>query len=164
MNVIMGIDPGSRITGYGVVRCEKSRIIYVASGIIRPSSGGTRAGRLMEIKKGLDRVMELHRPDYVAVEKIFVAKNPKSSLALGEARGAALISAARAEVPIFEYSPREVKMSVVGKGSAHKEQVALMITKLLTVDHQVETRDETDALAVAFCHALRRTGTMGRLI
>lgn len=164
MTVILGIDPGSRITGYGVVRCDKSRITFIASGIIRPSVKKDKAKRLIKIKNELDRVLETYNPDYVAVEKIFVAKNPKSSLALGEARGVVLISAAQFGAPIYEYSPKEIKRSVVGKGSAHKDQVAVMIGKLLVIDHEAESRDETDALAVAFCHALRETGVLERLL
>jgi crossover junction endodeoxyribonuclease RuvC len=164
LTIIVGIDPGSRITGYGVVQCDKSRITFVASGVIKSSMKEDKAQRLIRIKNELDRVLKTYNPDYVAIEKIFVAKNPKSSLALGEARGVILISAAQFGVPIYEYSPKEIKRSVVGKGSAHKDQVAVMLGKLLVIDHETETRDETDALAVAFCHALRETGALGRLL
>ena len=100
----------------------------------------------------------------MAVEKVFVAKNPKSALTLGEARGVILLAAAEAGIEVFEYSAREVKGSVVGAGGAHKSQVAAMVGKLLGMKRDPETEDETDALAVAFCHCLRGTGIAGRML
>jgi crossover junction endodeoxyribonuclease RuvC len=102
-------------------------------------------------------VIASYRPDSVAVEEIFMARNPKSTMTLGEARGVVILAAAEAGVPVYEYSPREIKCSVVGSGAAHKSQVAFMIGKLLGLTRQPETADESDALAVAFCHALRMT-------
>lgn len=160
MSLIVGIDPGSRITGYGVIERRRSHISYVDSGIIRCGSRDERPERLRKIKMALDSVLERHHPDSLAVEKIFVSKNPRSTLTLGEVRGVVILAAAEAGISVFEYSPREVKNSVVGKGSAQKGQVAAMIGRLLEFDREPETDDETDALAVAFCHSLRESGAM----
>lgn len=163
MSVTIGIDPGSRITGYGVVEARGSNLAYIASGIIKPASGSTKSGRLLYIKSKLDGVLARYSPDSLAVEDVFVAKNPKSALALGEIRGVVLLAAAEAGVEVYEYSAREVKRSVVGTGAAHKSQVSAMIGKLLGMKDVPSTEDETDALAVAFCHGLRKTGVSGRL-
>ncbi len=163
MAITVGIDPGSRITGYGVVEYDRKGVVYTASGIIKVKSGDPRALRLVGIKRELDAVLKRYKPSSVAVEDLFIAKNPRSSLALGEARGVILLSAAEAGIPVFEYSPREVKSSVTGRGSASKDQVASLVLKLLKSDVTPSSQDETDALAVAFCHALRDSGIMGRL-
>ncbi len=160
----MGIDPGSRITGYGVVSRKGSSIIHVASGVIRVDTKNPKHFKLMEIKKGLDEVIGRFQPTAIAIEDIFVARNPKSALTLGEARGVALLSAAEAGIELFEYSAREVKRSVVGSGAAHKSQVALMVAKLLGMKNEPATEDETDALAIAFCHMLRISGIAGRIL
>ena len=163
MIVTVGIDPGSRITGYGVVKQRGRDILYIDSGVVRNKSSSSRPERLHVIKKALDDVLRRHSPAALAVEQIFMAKNPKSTLALGEVRGVVLLAAAEVGVPVYEYSPREVKSSVVGRGAATKGQVAAMIQRLLEVGHTPETEDETDALAVAFCHVLRVSGFTGGL-
>ncbi|MBN2184252.1 MAG: crossover junction endodeoxyribonuclease RuvC [Candidatus Krumholzibacteriota bacterium] len=163
MSLTVGIDPGSRITGFGVVEKKGSSIVYVASGIIRVDTKKPKHLRLMDIKTGLDDVITRHEPSAIAIEDIFVARNPKSALTLGEARGVALLASAEAGVDVFEYSAREVKRSVAGSGAAHKSQVAFMIGKLLMMDKEPATEDETDALAVAFCHVLRTSGIAGRI-
>jgi crossover junction endodeoxyribonuclease RuvC len=157
VSLTIGIDPGSHITGYGLVERRGRDIVYVASGIIRARRSGTVSERLLEIKQGLDRVIVRYRPAALAVENVFMAKNPKSTLTLGEVRGVVLLAAAESGLPVHEYSPREVKSSVVGAGGAHKRQVAAMVTRLLRFDHEPETEDESDAVAVAFCHAVRET-------
>ena len=162
MSLTIGIDPGSRITGYGLVERRGRDIVYVASGIIRAGRSSTVSERLLDIKKGLDVVIERYRPTVLAVEDVFMAKNPKSTLTLGEVRGVVLLAAAEAGIPVHEYSAREVKSSVVGAGGAHKSQVAAMVTRLLRFDHEPETEDESDAVAVAFCHAIRESGFHGR--
>ena len=158
MSLIVGIDPGSRITGFGVVERQGARISYVDSGVIRCGPRDERPERLRKIKAALDEMLERHHPDCLAVEEIFVSKNPRSTLTLGEVRGVVILAAAEAGIPVFEYSPREVKSSVVGRGAAQKGQVAAMIGRLLEYDHEPATEDETDALAVAFCHGLRESG------
>lgn len=160
VSLIVGIDPGSRITGYGVIERQGSRISYVDSGIIKCGSRDDRQERLRKIKAAVDGVLERHHPDSLALEEIFVSKNPRSTLMLGEVRGVVMLAAAEAGIPVFGYTPREVKSSVVGKGAAHKRQVAAMIVRLLEYEGEPETEDETDALAVAFCHGLRESGAV----
>ena len=163
MSLVIGVDPGSRITGWGLVRRQDREISYVGSGVIRAPGRLSVPQRLLAIRKGLAEVIVRFHPQELAVEDVFMAKNPKSMLTLGEARAVALLAAAEAEIPVFEYSTREVKMSVVGAGAAHKSQVAAMVGRLLRLDHEPETEDETDAIAVAFCHAARAGGVCGRL-
>jgi crossover junction endodeoxyribonuclease RuvC len=163
VSLTVGIDPGSRVTGYGVLERRGRDIIYVDSGIIRCRDGEERPRRLRRIKEMLDEVIKRYRPSSLAVEEIFMSKNPKSTLALGEVRGVVLLAAEEAGVPVYHYTPREVKSSVVGKGAADKRQVAAMIGRLLEFEKQPETEDETDALAVAFCHVLRESGAIGGL-
>jgi crossover junction endodeoxyribonuclease RuvC len=163
LSLTIGIDPGSRITGYGLVERRGNEIVYVASGVIRTGSKGALPDRLHSIKRRLDEVLLQYKPESLAVEEIFVSKNPRSTLKLGEARGVVLLSAAEAGIPVFEYSAREVKRSVVGSGAAHKSQVASMIVRLLKFQGEPATEDETDALAVAFCHESRVSGMAGRL-
>ena len=157
LSLVVGIDPGSRITGYGVVEHRGNDIAYVGSGVIRVGKTATRPERLKTIKVRIDGILAEYRPDSVAVEEIFMARNPRSTMTLGEARGVIILAIAEAGLPVYEYSPREVKCSVVGSGAAHKSQVAFMIGKHLGLTHRLETEDESDALAVAFCHALRMT-------
>lgn len=163
LSLVIGIDPGSRITGYGVVESRGGTIKYVGSGIIKVDPKDSRPARLAGIKKELDLVLLRYKPSSLAVEDVFIAKNPKSALKLGEARGVILLAAAEAGMEVFEYSAREVKRAMVGAGGAHKSQVASMVGKLLGMKKVPESADETDALAVAFCHALRKTGLIGRL-
>jgi crossover junction endodeoxyribonuclease RuvC len=157
LSLVVGIDPGSGITGYGVVEHHRSDVVYVGSGVIRLKRAESRPERLRALKEGIDGILARYRPDSVAVEEIFVARNPRSTMVLGEARGVIILAAAEAGIPVYEYSPREVKCSVVGSGAAHKSQVAFMIGKHLRLEQRPRTEDETDALAVAFCHALRMT-------
>ncbi len=157
MSLVVGIDPGSRITGYGVVERRGGEIVYIGSGVIRVGRAETRSERLRTIKERIDEVITAYRPDSMAIEEIFMASNPRSTLMLGEARGVIILAAAEAGIAVHEYSPREVKCSVVGSGAAHKSQVAFMIGKHLALTHRPATEDESDALAVAFCHALRMT-------
>jgi crossover junction endodeoxyribonuclease RuvC len=153
--LIIGIDPGSRITGYGLVELRGREIAFVGSGIIRTGESIPIEGRLLVIKRSLDQVIGRFRPSALAVEEIFMAKNPKSTLTLGQARGVVLLAAAEAGIPVHEYSSREVKSCLTGAGGAHKSQVAAMVGRLMRLDHEPATEDETDALAVAFCHAAR---------
>ncbi len=155
MSLVIGVDPGSRITGWGIVDRRDGAIVYAGSGVIRAGDRLPVPERLLAVSRGLADVLERFRPEALAVEDVFMAKNPRSTLVLGEARGIALLAAAAAGIPVFEYSTREVKMSVVGAGAAHKSQVAAMIGRLLRLDHEPATEDETDALAVAFCHVAR---------
>lgn len=148
---ILGIDPGSRVTGFGVIDSDGRQSRYVASGCVRTSDGAF-ADRLGEIFRGLEGVLSDHRPEQVAVEQVFMARNAGSALKLGQARGAAIVAAVHHGLPVFEYTPRAVKQAVVGNGGAEKEQVQHMIRILLGLQGRMGL-DESDALAIALCHA-----------
>lgn len=150
---ILGLDPGSRRTGFGVIECRGSELLPVAHGCLNVASA-TPAARLRLIFEGLRALLAEHGPAEVAVERVFVSRNPDSALKLGQARGAALC-AIPAEVPVFEYAPRVVKLAVVGSGAAEKFQVAQMIRTLLSLGER-PAADAADALAVAVCHAHQR--------
>lgn len=151
MTVIIGIDPGSRRTGYGVIRLEGNRHIYLASGYINLLSYSA-CEKLRQIYLGIQEIVETYRPHEAAVEQIFMSDNASSALKLGQARGAAIVAL---NMPVSEYSAREVKKSVVGHGAAQKEQVQFMVGRLLNVQGQLQP-DAADALAVALCHAQSR--------
>lgn len=151
MSIILGIDPGSRITGYGVIRLlAGGRCEYLGSGCIR-TSGDVLAPKLKQIYDGLSEVILQFRPDLFAIEQVFMAKNPDSALKLGQARGAAIVAAVNAGLEVAEYSARQVKQSVVGTGAANKEQVQHMVRQLLKLPGNPQA-DAADALAVALCH------------
>ena len=153
--LVLGIDPGSVITGYGVVECRGRRSRMVAGGTLRPDTGLPFAGRLLEIHDGLLKLIEEYPPDEVAVENAFYRANVKTLMKMCEARGAIMVALARSELPVFEYAPREVKQAVVGRGGASKEQVQFMIRNLFGQKQVTGPYDITDALAVAVCHVNR---------
>ncbi len=162
--LILGIDPGSRATGYGLIDVDKGKNRYVQSGCIRVTSEAL-GDRLNEIFSGISSLIEHYSPAEVAIEKVFMAKNPDSALKLGQARGVAIVAAARHALPVSEYSARQVKQAVVGKGSAEKSQVQHMVVHLLELNG-VPQSDAADALAIALCHAhtrqsLLRFGSQG---
>jgi crossover junction endodeoxyribonuclease RuvC len=159
---ILGIDPGSISTGYGVVDDNGRRLVVVECGVFHPAGRREFLSRLSEIHDSVSGLISRILPDEVAVENPFLSRNFKSALQLGQARAAAILPAARAGVPVFEYSPREVKMAVVGHGGAEKAQVARMVQVLLSLKSIGEPHDATDALAVAICHA-HRSGGLRRL-
>ena len=148
---ILGIDPGLRVTGFGLVEQAGKRLVYVTSGCIR-TQGGQLPDRIKTILEGLEEVMEQGRPDHVAIEKVFVNVNPQSTLLLGQARGAAICAAVVRSLPVAEYTALQVKQAVVGNGHAKKEQVQEMVRRLLTLPG-VPGADAADALACAICHA-----------
>ncbi len=150
---VLGIDPGSRRTGYGVIECRGADYVHVAHGSISVS-GDALASRLRLIFEGLQALIVEHGPGEVAVERVFVNRNIDSALKLGQARGAALCAVPEG-LPVFEYAPRAIKLALVGSGSAEKLQVAHMIKALLRLDGQIGP-DASDALAVAVCHAHSR--------
>lgn len=149
--VVLGIDPGSHRTGWGVISYEGSRLSHLGSGIIE-ARGEALADRLLMIADGLDHVLREHRPSAVSIENIFHAKNSQSALRLGHARGVALLCAVRAAVPVFEYTAGQIKQATTGRGRAEKEQVQAMV-KLLLGDIAFAGLDASDALAAAICHA-----------
>ena len=156
---ILGIDPGLRVTGFGVIERSGSRLAYVSSGCVR-SGAGDLAARLKAILEGLNEVITLHRPGEVAIEKVFVNVNAQSTLALGQARGTAICAAVLAGLPVAEYTALQVKQSVVGKGHAAKDQVQHMVRRLLALPGD-PSPDAADALACAICHA--HGGALGGL-
>lgn len=159
---LLGIDPGLQRCGWGVVIADGPRVTHVAHGVIKPPTQMPMAERLLAVLEGLAEIIAAHGPDEAAVEETFVNANPRSALALGQARGAALIAPARAGLAVAEYSPTSIKKAVVGSGGADKDQVAFMVRRLLPAAGAV-TADAADALAVALCHAAhagyrRKTG------
>lgn len=154
MTRILGIDPGSRVTGYGVVDQDGQRLAYVASGCIR-AQGDTLAERLGIILNGVTRIIDEYRPDEMAIERVFMSRNADSALKLGQARGAAICAAVQQSLPVDEYAPREVKQAVTGTGAATKEQVQHMMCVLLSLRGKPPA-DAADALGIAICHGHHR--------
>jgi crossover junction endodeoxyribonuclease RuvC len=155
MTRVLGIDPGSRTTGYGVVETIGNRFAYVGHGAISGRAEAPLPGRLATIFEGLRRVLETHRPAEVCVESIFYARNAQSALKLGYARGVALLVAELGGLPVVEYTPMQVKSAVVGYGRAEKQQVQDMVRRLLRLQKPAGP-DASDALAVAICHLQSR--------
>lgn len=162
---ILGLDPGLRCTGWGIVDIQGSQISHVAHGVINAPQTGETAARLSFLYRGLDHILRLHQPQEAAVEETFVNTNPLSTLKLGSARGVVLLAPAMFGLSVSEYSANRVKKSVVGVGHAEKQQVARMVQILLPAAGNV-TLDAADALAVALCHAhYRQTATrMGNTV
>src|ERR1700761_2504250 len=150
---VLGIDPGSQRTGFGVLDAAGTRLTYVASGVIRTSHAEFSV-RLCEIFRCMQTIVAQYHPQEIAIEKVFVNRNPDSALKLGQARGAAICGTADAKAEVFEYATRQIKQAVVGSGSAEKAQVQLMMRSILKLDAPVAS-DAADALAAAVCHALR---------
>jgi crossover junction endodeoxyribonuclease RuvC len=149
---VLGIDPGSLVTGFGVVEQDANRLAALTWGTVRTSAKQTLSERLKQIYAGLSEPLQTWQPEAVSVERVFVADNPKSALTLGHARGVALLAAAHADVDLVEYSALEIKMAVVGYGRASKPQVQQMVKNLLRLDDVPKPADAADALAAAICH------------
>ncbi len=150
---ILGIDCGCEHTGFGIVDTDGRDHRFVSAGVIRTSPSDPLPARLARIHQGLREALERHRPDAVAIEEVFHAKNVSTALKLAHVRGVALLAAAEAGLPVGEYSPLEVKTSVVGYGRAEKHQVKRMVASLLGLADPPASDDASDALAVAICHA-----------
>jgi len=149
--IILGLDPGSRITGFGLIDNQVNRIEYIHSGCIHVS-GDSLAARLGHIYAEIDSVIRQYRPEQMGIESVFMARNPDSALKLGQARGAAICAAHLAGLDVAEYAAREIKKSIVGSGAATKEQVQHMVKQLLGIRQPLQA-DEADGLAIAICHA-----------
>jgi crossover junction endodeoxyribonuclease RuvC len=149
---VLGIDPGSLVTGFGIVEQDANRLTALAWGTVRTSAKQTLPERLKQSDAGLSEPLQTWQPEAVSVERVFVADNPKSALTLGHARGVALLAAAHADVDLVEYSALEIKMAVVGYGRATKPQVQQMVKNLLRLDDVPKPADAADALAAAICH------------
>jgi crossover junction endodeoxyribonuclease RuvC len=151
---ILGLDPGSQRTGYAVIEINGAKIAYLVSGAIK-ASGESLTERLQDIFVGVDQLANEFKPDEVAIERVFMHRNADSALKLGQARGAALSATFAVRPRVFEYAPREVKLAVVGTGGAQKDQVQLMVRRLLNIAGPL-AEDAADALAIALCHAHSR--------
>lgn len=153
--IILGIDPGSRITGYGLISSLKGHNEYIASGCIRIREGEL-ADKLQQVYAGVYEIIERYLPQEFAIEQVFMARNADSALKLGQARGVAIVAAANQSLPVYEYSARKVKQSVVGSGAADKSQVQHMVAHILKLPGLPQA-DAADALAIALCHAHSRS-------
>jgi crossover junction endodeoxyribonuclease RuvC len=153
--IILGIDPGTRITGYGIIKFSNNKFTRVASGSINLPANKEIPQRLEIIYHELNKIIKRHKPDEFAIETAFYGKNVQSAMKIGYARGVSILCALHNNVSTSEYSPREVKKSVVGKGAASKDQVLFMIKTLLNIKSEKIKVDESDALAIALCHAFR---------
>jgi crossover junction endodeoxyribonuclease RuvC len=153
--IILGIDPGTTVTGYGIIKYESNAFTKIASGVINLPSTKPIPTRLKIIHEEINKLIRLHNPDEFAIETAFYGKNVQSAMKIGYARGVAILAAVLNNIPTSEYSPREIKKSVVGRGSATKEQVGFMIKSILVLDKKKMKSDEADALAIALCHVFR---------
>ncbi|NLY88834.1 MAG: crossover junction endodeoxyribonuclease RuvC [Firmicutes bacterium] len=153
---IMGIDPGTASTGFGLLEQEGSRLRLLEYGVIRTEPGIPDAERLLQIHRGVGALLKNYRPEVIAVEELFFNKNSRTVLAVGQARGVVMLAAAQAELQVEEYTPLQVKMAVVGYGRAEKRQVQEMVKALLGLSRLPRPDDAADALAVAICHAHSR--------
>jgi crossover junction endodeoxyribonuclease RuvC len=153
--IILGVDPGSLVTGWGLVEVESNQLRHQSHGIIRTSASSGLAERLSQIYRGLHEIIEHYHPTAVSLEKVFFSRNVQSALKLGQARGVALLAAAEHQIGVAEYSAAEIKVAVVGYGRATKEQVQKMVSALLCVRGAMRA-DAADALAAAICHIHRR--------
>ena len=151
--IILGIDPGTRITGYGLIKCQRASHEVIDFGCIKPPPSLPFSERYLIIFNALEHLITTHKPDALSIETQFVYKNVQSALKLGMARGVALLAAAKNGIPIYEYAPKKAKLALVGNGSASKEQVQKMLQLLLQLKEVPEPEDAADALCLAICHA-----------
>jgi len=149
--LVLGIDPGTAVTGYGVVAMEGRTTTLVECGVIRTTPRDPLAARLRDIHDGVRELIQRHQPDTVAVEDVFFARNVRTTVVLGHARGVILLAAAHAGLQIKEYPPAEIKKAITGSGAATKEQMQFMVTKLLRLKHAPEPADAADGVAAALC-------------
>ncbi|MCX7874932.1 MAG: crossover junction endodeoxyribonuclease RuvC [Melioribacteraceae bacterium] len=155
---IIGIDPGTLFTGYGIIDFDNNEIIHVVSGVIKIEAFKEQSKRLEVIYSEINSIIKKYKPQEFALETAFYGKNVQSTLKIGYARGVSMLVAIHNNLPIKEYSPREIKKAVVGNGAASKNQVQYMVKKLLCLNNSKKIKfDETDALAVAVCHAFKIT-------
>ncbi len=159
---VMGIDPGTRVAGWGVVERRGGRIQWVAHGVAKADLNAPFEQRLQQIYDGLRGAIIEHHPQWVAVEEVFFGRNVKSAIKIGEGRGVALLAAAQSQLPVAEYAARVVKRAVVGSGAAHKTQVQEMVRVILGLPEIPSPEDAADALAIAICHCHRHRGPLDR--
>ncbi len=156
---ILGLDPGLRHTGWGLIDKNGPCLSFFAAGVINPDEKQTLAERLAELHTELKEIIETYHPDEAAVEETFVNKNPTSTLKLGQARGVVILTPALFHIPVTEYTPNQIKKMIVGAGHADKNQVDMMVRTLLKTVPENIPPDASDALAIALCHAFMRPGT-----
>lgn len=149
--LVLGVDPGTAITGYGLVR-QEDELHLVSCGVITTPAGMPLPERLLHIHRELSALLQTHRPQAVAVEELFFSKNVRTAMSVGQARGVVLLAAAQAHIPIFEYKPTEVKQAITGYGGANKVQIQEMVRLLLHLDRAPQPDDAADAVAIAVCH------------
>lgn len=162
--IVMGIDPGTATTGYGVVAFRvKQRLDPITYGVIRTPAKEPLTQRLAAIYSDVTRLIDTYKPDAIAVEELFFSRNTTTALAVGQARGVSLLAAAQFKITVSEYTPSQVKLAVTGQGKADKQQVAYMVRLLLGLSEIPKPDDAADALAIAICHAHHAEGSMRRL-
>ena len=161
---ILGLDPGLRHTGWGVIEKNGSRLTFIAAGVINPNDKNELSVRLSELHVNLKEVLESYTPDEAAVEETFVNKNPNSTLKLGQARGVVLLTPALYNIPVAEYTPNQIKKMVVGVGHADKTQVDMMVRTLLKSVPEKIPPDAADALAIALCHSFLRPVSLKKMM
>ena len=149
---ILGVDPGISITGFSIIESKRNQLSLSAYGTVKPNQKDSLPKRLNYLFEEMNKILDKFNPDILSVEDAFYSKNVKSAMVLGQARGAVILAAAQANIPIFEFAPRKVKMSVCGNGAASKEQVAYMVTKILKLKVKPKSLDVSDAMAVGLCY------------
>lgn len=159
--VVLGIDPGTNIMGYGILHIVSNKMKLLDMGVLKMGDMDDHAIKLKTIFDHTVKLVELHKPDELAIEAPFFGKNVQSMLKLGRAQGVAIAAALYKNIPIFEYSPKKIKQSITGNGNASKEQVAAMLQQLLTIKEMPKYLDATDGMAAAVCHYFQRTGKSG---
>ncbi len=160
--LIIGIDPGTLFTGFGIIKFNNNNLKKIDSGVIELSKSKSLPDKLKSIYDKLEFLISEYKPDEFVIETAFYGKNIQSTLKIGYARGVSILSAANNNLPVYEYSPREVKKSVAGRGAASKQQVGFMVKQLLNLDDTNLKFDETDALAVALCHIFKLKSFTGK--
>lgn len=158
--IILGIDPGTNILGYGVILVDKKSVHYVDMGVLDMRKEKDHFLKLNRIFEGVGQIMDRYAPDDMAIEAPFYGKNVQSMLKLGRAQGAAIAAAIHRQIPVFEYAPRKVKMAITGRGDASKEQVKLLMEKTLHQSFEAKFLDASDALAIAMCHFYQLTSPL----
>jgi len=162
--LVLGIDPGTRFVGYGIVRVEGGNCQAVDYGFFRLDNKLLFPDRLKQIHEVVSGLIDRSRPDVVAVEEVYVSRNARTTLLLGHARGVILLAAVERAIPVAEYAPREIKQAVLGRGGASKDQVQWMVAQMLSLEKEKLQEDAADGLAVALCHGLRSSGSASQIL
>ena len=151
--IILGIDPGFAITGYGIIKVLNNKFLFVDYGVIKTAASEKLSNRLLYVSNEMERIIEQYKPDAVAIEELFFSNNAKTAINVGQGRGAVLVTVAKKGYDVYEYTPLQVKQAVTGYGRADKQQIQTMVKMLLKLDEIPKPDDAADALAVALCHA-----------